>query len=223
LAGVAAAIWGIALLRRGEPQAAAPGGRRTLWILLAVPAGLVLLQFLALAAGKPGEYGRFAIFPDIVLGIAAITAAARAMRSGAARALVISMLVLATVKAGLAYEQGFLRDTLPYTSRLKAAARIQMLVDEGRTRVATWAEPAPYEMPPVDLFRTRLLLLPVDYEPKPRQWPAGVIVRAEDAVPAQALGWAAGAERLSTQDGRPARISWADKPIVIYAAPAAQP
>ena len=35
--------------------------RPMVWLLV-VPAGIVLIQFVALAAGKPGEYARFALW-----------------------------------------------------------------------------------------------------------------------------------------------------------------
>src|SRR5688572_25024514 len=57
-----AGLLGVAVLARRQSRDAG-------W-LLAVPALIVTAQFFMLAAGKPGEYARFALFPNIALAIA---------------------------------------------------------------------------------------------------------------------------------------------------------
>src|SRR5690606_15843283 len=54
---------------------------RPLLLLLLAPASLLALPFVALAAGNPGVYARFAISVDIVLAIVAAALLARLGRS----------------------------------------------------------------------------------------------------------------------------------------------
>jgi hypothetical protein len=221
LAGVVAAVYAFVAARRrqGGSHDRPRGGRFALGVLLACPSVLILSQYLSLAAGKPGEYGRFAILPDIILGITAITGASMAVRSRAAAGAVIAALLIGVAVPGWAYLQGFLRDTYPVTSRSIAAGQIESFSGDQPMTIGVWAEPAPYAVPPVNLFRDRLVLLPVGYVPKPIEWPADVFVRAEDEVDRTPPAWATGARRIVVQRGRPTRISWADKPFVIYLQP----
>ncbi len=55
--------------------------RRATGLLLATPALLMLAQFAALGAGKPGEYGRFLLLPNTFLMIEAVVAAGTFFRS----------------------------------------------------------------------------------------------------------------------------------------------
>jgi hypothetical protein len=199
------------------------GGRPALLVLLAAPSLLILLQFISLAAYKPAEYARFALFPDIVLVVIAITFIAQRIRSRRVSTAIIVTLLATTFISGLRYLSTFIRDEDPQNSRLAAANLIKSISGGDPASVAVWAEPAPYAVPPVNLFRTRLVLLPPDFIPPPNHPPAELLIRAEDFVPAQPEPWAAGYKRFSTQHGRPARISWADKPFVIYAVPATRP
>ena len=66
------------------PCSAGASERGTGSLLLAAPAVLILAQFVALAAGKPGEYGRFAVLPDVALGIAAVVGISRVFQHRAA-------------------------------------------------------------------------------------------------------------------------------------------
>jgi hypothetical protein len=159
--------------------------------LLATPAILIALQFLSLAAGKPAEYARFAIFPDIALAIAALFAVAKLPgHFGPRIALVAAMLLVAAIQS-FPYLRSFHNDTQPQTSRLASAADIQnQLAATPDATVAILAEPAPYSLPPVDLFNTRLLLLP-----------------ASGALPADPPDLVI---RLQTENAR-APISWADR------------
>ena len=133
-------------------------GRRATGLLLAAPALLVAIQFVALAAGKPGEYGRFAILPDAVLAVEAMVAVSTFFRRPACRHAAFGVLVASTLVFGGAYLVHFLRDTGPMPTRLRAAADLAQLPSDAVIAVA--AEPAPYSLPPVDLFSRRLVLLP---------------------------------------------------------------
>lgn len=127
-------------------------------ILLAVPASLVAIQFLALAAGKPAEYARFALFIDVVLAIAAIVAVHTIIQHRATQIAALAALLVVTGAHGLTYVAGFLNDARPQTSRLAAARAIQ--ITSAGESIGLYAEPAPYTMPPVNLFDRTLLLLP---------------------------------------------------------------
>jgi hypothetical protein len=222
VAGVAAVVGGMVLaVRRRRVGSEPPGGRFVLGVLLAVVAAPVLAQYLSLAAGKPAEYGRFATFLDIALVIAAVSAIAAWARHAFVSSAIISLLLAATMLRGLDYLYGFIADSGKVRSRIEAAQWIDatnMLDGRVTTMYAVWAEPAPYVMPPVNLFRDRLLLLPKGYEPRAGQWPADVMMKAEDAPPREAQTWTRGAERIVV-GRRGTRISWAAKPIVIVDVP----
>jgi len=185
--------------------------------LLAGPVALTLIQFFALAAGKPGEYGRFAVLPDVVLALAAVAAAVRWCGPWLRR-VTLAILLLGAFAGGATYLTGFVHDCGRRTSRTVAADHIWQLQEDqgdGRHTVAVWAEPAPYSVPPVDLFTTRLLLLPPDYTLDAMHAPAEVVVRAVDAERPPASDrvyewWCSPNAGLL-----PARISWADKPIEV--------
>lgn len=126
--------------------------------LLAVPALLILLQFTAVATGQPGPYGRFAVLPDIALAAVAATHIGRI--KGPAGWVLWLICAAATLPYTCAYLTGFSGDTSLHTSRIQAAEQLQNLRAEGVRTMATFAEPAPYIMPPVDLFNDRLMLVP---------------------------------------------------------------
>jgi hypothetical protein len=129
--------------------------RERLGRLLIAPAALVTMMFIMLAAGKPPEYARFALPIDVTLLIAAFTALGRA-RHHWPRIAMAAIVLIATVVCAAPYWVGFVRDCRPVTSRLDMA---RQLVSREVLRVH--AEPAPYNMPPIDLFRTRLELVPL--------------------------------------------------------------
>lgn len=193
-----------------------PNDRRAGW-LLALPAVLVAIQFTALAAGKPGEYGRFAILPDVALAIAAVVAVGRGAPHAWIRSLGLIALVATTGGAGLPYVRGFVRDCSPPTTRIVAAERIQQHRREGATTLAVLAEPAPYVMPPFNLFTWDLVLLPADHEVVPGQT-ADIYVRPWGTVrfdverSAPPIRMRQPAERWD-----PTPISWANKTFEVMA------
>lgn len=126
--------------------------------LLATVSLIVLLQFVLLAGGKPGEYGRFALLPDIALAITAIIALATArLEFGPIlRTILLSALCLIVIPYGAQYSYAFRRDTRLVTSRLRTAEDLKTLPGS----IGLRDEPAPYLMPPVNLFERNLILLP---------------------------------------------------------------
>jgi hypothetical protein len=157
---VAGAVGGLVLLTRASLRNRGVGcdhacrGRGDVGWLLLVPAGVILIQFVMLAAGKPGEYARFALLPDIALAVAAMTGIDAFVRSARARAALAGVLVLTTAVVGFAYVRAFVRDAGPETSRLVAARYLAAHPGD----LILSAEPAPYAVPPVDLFRRELVL-----------------------------------------------------------------
>ncbi|HYE18439.1 MAG TPA: glycosyltransferase family 39 protein [Tepidisphaeraceae bacterium] len=185
-------------------------------VLLGVPCVVVFVQFVALAGGKTGEFGRFTILVDVGLLMAVVVGASvvigegsRWMRLGAA--VVIGLMV---APYGLSYVGGFVRDCdWAGSTRARAAARLAELAAANPGRrplvLAVEGSPGPYNVPPVDV---------AGWEIVRRGWPAGanpaVIVRPVD-VPNSSRGEGGYVRETIVPSGWgfANRISWADKPI----------
>ncbi len=126
------------------------------WLLL-VPAMLTAVIFFALASHKPPEYARFALLFDVLLLVVACSLIAQIRR---ARVRVLAAVSLAACLTFWAqpYWRGFWRDCDPVTSRLAAADAFAKQWRGGPLTIQLGAEPAPYNVPPLDLFRSRLIL-----------------------------------------------------------------
>jgi hypothetical protein len=202
LLAIAGAIGAIALavraIRRRQDNSPEVVRRRAVGLMLALPAALIAVQSAMLAAGKPGEFGRFLLVPDLFLGIEAVVAVATFVRPATARHIVLALLCLGTALAGGIYLRGFLRDSRPATSRLAAAERLRQLNANGARSMAVSADPAPYCLPPVNLFAWQIVKVPATTAQRPRP-ETDVLVRPVDV--------SAGAPPGMPQ----ARISWADK------------
>ena len=166
--------------------------------LIAVPAAVVIAQFVALAAGKPAEYARFALLPDTALCIAAVAAGWLFTTKLPLRGLAMVAMVTAVFPRGAIYLAYFIADTSAPTERIKYAEQLRSYSKGGFKRMALVAEPAPYVMPPVDLWQWELVLLPRDGGAPA---PDDVMVRVIDHGPRAA-----------------APISWAAKPFEIRVA-----
>jgi len=189
LAGVGGAIW---FSRRSNPLA---------W-LLAVASLPVLIQFFLLAQNKPSEYARFALLPCICIGICGVvTLSHAAPRRVALWAIVIVMGVHAA-----SYVWHFGRDSVERTSRIIAAERMQTRLVEGASSIHVPAEPAPYCLPPVDLFRSKIIL-----GGDPRTDAYSVEIRPVDRSQTEYLG--AGFHVWPRPRLLPTPISWASKPM----------
>jgi hypothetical protein len=127
--------------------------------LFLAPALLILIQFIALAAGKPGEYARFALFPDILLTMTAILGIAHFAPNRFAKFPLILFILGTQSFHTLEYLQGFAIDTGPGASRRFSASYLSYM-SSNSTKLLIEAEPAPYILPPVDLFHWELLLPP---------------------------------------------------------------
>ncbi len=139
--------------------------RKGTWPLLWVPALGNLVPFTLFAGNQDAAYGRFALLADMVLCMAAVVILGRMVRHGFGRVVILSFLLAATAFAGYDYLQAFQNDTRGLTSRLATACNIRQL--EGRaTALGVFNNPAPYSVPPVNLFHWRLELLPEDFVSK---------------------------------------------------------
>jgi len=134
--------------------------RRATGLLLVLPAVWMAIQFVALASGKPGEYGRFALYLDIALSIEAIVAIQTFVRAKALQGALVALLLLSGGALAGRYLAGFLRDCQPTTSRIAAAELLARQNHDGKNVLLIASEPAPYCLPPVDLFRWKIELFP---------------------------------------------------------------
>lgn len=180
--------------------------------LLSVPVLLILIQFVALAAGKPGEYGRFAILPDIALGMAAVVGVSRLLKSAGPQIVCMALLILITAVPGYGYLRGFMLDTTYETSRVRTAIALEEQKTFATGRLAVLAEPAPYIMPPVDLFRWRLILWPCQEKNKIEMLSADLLIRAGGKPPFSMKTVPMGYSPVTHQEkSEPTPISWANK------------
>jgi hypothetical protein len=196
-------------------------------LLIMLPALVVAIQFVALGKGKPGEYGRFALLPDTALAIFAVAGVmkmfTRRRRLGGA---FVGLLVVVTAAHGAVYVQKFLADARPTTSRLREAARFNDLNAKGYRDIALSAEPAPYSLPPIDLFTWQITLVPRGQtgDAATINRPAVFIQAVDSAGSASAPS---GAVRLPPAEVGPfstidAPISWAAKPFDVFLMPASR-
>jgi hypothetical protein len=193
-----------------------------LWLLLA-PAAILFVQFAAAGAGKPGEYGRFAIFVDITLAIAAAALLSRIwIGGGAIRVVFLVILVVATTPDGLNYLKHFVIDAAGQGARGQCARRIADVTGHfGPASIAVFAEPAPYCMPPVDVIGNRLYLFPrVTASVAPNIKPDIVISPCDLKLYPRLGDWTRRYKvslfGVSREGLRFAPISWADKPFALW-------
>ena len=183
------------------------------WIIIAVSA-LVCMQFAMLATGKPAEYARFALLPDIALAIVGVVGASKICRSIGPRVVLLSMIFLGTAAYGASYVWHFLRDSVERTTRLIDANRLHELNERGATAMMLAAEPAPYSLPPVNLFKWKLALMPDDARGANFGRIAlpvnGVWVRAADRIDPDRREQFWTRPRLT-----PTPMSWAAKPLEV--------
>jgi hypothetical protein len=210
---IAGAVGAVALaIRAAKVPSAAPQEiqRRAGGLLLAAVTLPVAIVFVVFAAGQPADYARFALPFDVFLAIEAVVAVETFIRNRRWRATCYTLLVATTAFMGIQYLIGFERDSRPQTSRTIAAVQLaDLLKRNGGGVLASGEEPAPWSLPPVDLFRWKIVL-------PPRGWPmdqafdgAMVTVGPEDTSQQPNFSNLL----LSTP------ISWADKPFEIQIAP----
>jgi len=209
----------IALARRSRRSDPA------VWVLVA-PAIVFFLQFVAIGAGKPAEYGRFGIFPNTALAIGAACLLSgrwlgvhRMLRWAFPAFVVASVAVL-----GCGYLRNFHADTTNQASRIVLADRIAAR-DIDRP-VGLFAEPAPYSCPPLNFARREVFLLQstagVAKPDSQRPWIKIVATDAESARPSDIANLPLGASDLRELLNRPTPISWANKTFRVSTSDALQ-
>ncbi|MGQ9649145.1 MAG: glycosyltransferase family 39 protein [Phycisphaerae bacterium] len=182
--------------------------------LLAAPAFLMLMQFLIFAHGQGAEYARFALFVDVTLCLAAVVALDTFTRYWKLRTVCQVLLLLATAVPAAAYVESFLRDGAPHHTRLRQAEQLAQLHRNGARTLLTDRAPAPYCLPPVNLFDWTIILAPRGQPDAPGQH-ADVSIRVVDVPPTS--GSPSSDYVPFSTDGHPwfglARMSWANKPF----------
>ncbi len=130
------------------------------WRAPFVSATLMLAVFVLLAAAKPAEYARFSLLPVTVLVAWSVDAASR-IKPRWARWLIAGLPLVATVPIQLGATTYFTLahwlESGPGASRRVAAAECR---DALPAVLNLSAEPAPYSLPPIDLFRSTIVLNP---------------------------------------------------------------
>ena len=190
--------------------------------LVGVPALVIAIQFVLLAAGKPGEYGRFALLPDVALALAAACALPLVTRGAVDRVFMPALLVALAAFPSWFYLRGFISDASQHPRRMDDAYWLSLLQQAGGTTLAVYHEPAPWSLPPVDLFAWKLVLLPRDFDIRSDSTDADVVIRpVDDPGPNGAPAGPFVRESIvGHSDVFPTRISWADKPFEVWVRPA---
>ncbi len=191
---------------------------------LVLPALLVLIQFICIGANKPGEYGRFLVYPAAVLAIFAAWGASRLgeKRPLLAATLAVILIVATGWKCG-AYLYSFVGDTDQKGSRWTAAAWLaEELKRYPRTAIGLVREPAPYCVPAMDYMTHRVRLLPATPSMS-EPWPDYIVATVDRFDSLDSAWWRKHYERVATFPvtpdcccSTPTIISWADKPVVIF-------
>lgn len=151
-------------LRDGKPHEF--GGNAAEILVLVVPAAVFFIQFVLIGAGKPGEYGRFGIFPNAALAIGAGCVLAAAIRRRAILGLALTVFAVAgTAWFGWGYLSNFRADAMGNGSRIALARLIQeesrLAAEEGTSlEIAVLRDPAPYCFPPIHFAETQVVLYP---------------------------------------------------------------
>jgi len=116
--------------------------------------------------------------------------------------------------SGSMYLRRFIDDSFGATTRWRTAERLAELPPD--TPIAVEVEPAPYSLPPVNLFSRTLVLLPrTDRSETGLPTKPAVLVRPEDVPAGQDLPKTDLLDRAF-----PARISWAGKHFEVRPLPA---
>ena len=108
------------------------------------------------------------------------------------------------MSAGCASLRGFMRDTAEPTGRIRLAETLERYRASGARTLAISAEPAPYCLPPVDLFRWEIRLVPRGFSSSEMANAADISARAVDSYRPHAWG-----------EIRGSPVSWADKPFAV--------
>jgi len=211
--------------------------RRTPALPLVVTAGIFFVQFVCIGAGKPGEYGRFGIFPNTALAIGAACVLTAPHKHIRATRWALGILVIAWCSVGgNHYLANFRADTTSDASRLRARRALPSAPQAG-TELDPWtalhgdigliAEPAPYCCPPlpfdtlrIHLFRDREAALSAQRR-DPARWLFFWTVDKTNLTPQRpSMSAKPSPPAIAPEDKRDIAaatpISWANKPIEVH-------
>ncbi|MCH7995888.1 MAG: hypothetical protein IIB57_15790, partial [Planctomycetes bacterium] len=161
---------------------------------LAVVAAILFAQFVLIGAGKPAEYGRFGVFTNTALAIAAacLMCANRAKRPAVKRQLMVAFVCMWVMFGGYRYAFNFAQDSGHRGSRMLTAGFVRADLNRMRPdrdkplEMAFLSEPAPYCCPPMDFRRVEVRLWS-DWRMAMSGWPDSdsnrVILRPVDRSP----------------------------------------
>ncbi len=143
-----------------ERRSAAGAG--LLWSRVFLPtATLALAAFFFMANGKPGEAARFGliVIPLALLGPLSLVESVHRRERNAARVLIGAFVVL-NVWSTVGELGHFLRADSRIGRDFSREGTADQIAKDSPTELVLVAEPAPYNTPPIDLWRTRLLMDP---------------------------------------------------------------
>lgn len=217
-AGIAGTIaLGIRALRMRKLSTPDEVRRRAAGLLLAAPAAVVAVLFVLFAKNQPADYARFALPLDVFLLVEAVVAVATLIPRGPGRAASYALLVATTLFVGHVYVHHFLRDSTPDTTRMHAAAQIRGALAEGDSLLVTPLEPAPWSMPPADLFRWTIVVDPRPRSSRMAAPPGGIPITPLHAVAVHVrpVDFETGSDPAVVRFFRSCPICWASKPFEV--------
>jgi hypothetical protein len=149
---------------------------------------LAAIQFVAMAAGKPGEYGRFALLPNVAIAIACFAMVSKLPKYPI---LIAVELLIPTALWGAIYVSGFKSDHADSarTSRAAIASNLEMELEARtatyrgtsvRPTLGVYLDPAPYCLPPVDLDGWKIIRLPHGFDAQNGPAVADLVVTPDD-------------------------------------------
>ena len=190
-------------------------------LIAAAPGAAMLVLTVALGAGKPAEFARFLVLPVSLLAIAAAVFIVALVRRSWLGGLLVATGVALSMPAP-AYIAAFARDAGGATeSRYRAGEWLHKHAAPADA-IAVLQEPAPYAVPPLDFSRRTVVLLPTarPAEFDPTALPSWLVFTADDEQTRAGEWWHAfyrGAARFPPPGTELSPITWADKPVFIYA------
>jgi hypothetical protein len=128
------------------------------------------------------------------------------------------LILLLTALSGGVYLSNFVADSSATPRRIELAELLDSTRTAGATTLGVFDDPAPYSLPPIDLFRWHIFKLPRGFDLASGQTPVDVIVRPADGQVRMGTvigGYEQIAERRFA-DLFPSRISWANKPMNVW-------
>ncbi|MGN6507455.1 MAG: hypothetical protein ACTHM6_18010 [Tepidisphaeraceae bacterium] len=179
-------------------------------ILILATSLAVAIPFVLFAEAKPSEYARFSVFPVMALAILCLFAVTTTRRTWVRYTTLTLLPILLIISGTLPYIQAFAADTGDQNTRQAAAAAIQLNDIQNGATLQMYAEPAPYSVPPANVFDWRMVLT------RPADPAIGdVVIRAiddPDLLGPVPMGYR---RQVIGADDRLAPITWADKPFEI--------